>query len=483
MNKTTQITTAALVAALLAGGGYWLGQRQAGTATTQASAPSTAKKILYYRNPMGLPDTSAVPKKDSMGMDYIPVFEGEDSSAASGQGKIVFYRNPMGLPDTSPVPKKDSMGMDYIPVYESEVSGPNFVRITPEKIQRLGVKTVAVTAQEVSRSVRAVGKIEIDERAVVTVSPRFEGWIEKLAASAVGDSIGRGQVLFEAYSPDIYAAQQEYRLAAKSAATLAGASSDARAGLAHLTEGGLARLKQWEVPADEIARLKNGGEPRRTISYRAPAGGIVLEKMAIQGARFMPGEVLFKIADLSRVWLQLDVPEQDLAAAKAGSKVKVTLDAYPGEVFNGKVDFVYPTLNTETRTAKVRVALANPGNKLKPGLFAQAELASGTAGKSLAIPDSAVIDSGKRQIVLVSLGEGRFEAREVKLGAHGNGFYAVQEGLGEGEQVVVSANFLIDAESNLKAAVSGMSKPEATTSGSASQPAASKPAEHAGHGG
>ena len=210
MNQQTRIALSAAVAVALSAGGYWLGQKQAGKpAAPAASSPSGATRILYYRNPMGLPDTSPVPKKDSMGMDYIPVYEGEETGGAeAGKGKIVFYRNPMGLPDTSPVPKKDSMGMDYIPVFESEVVGPNFVRITPEKIQRLGVKTVAVAMQETGRNVRAVGKIDIDERAVVTVSPRFEGWIERLPASAVGDGVARGQVLFEAYSPDIYAAQQ-----------------------------------------------------------------------------------------------------------------------------------------------------------------------------------------------------------------------------------------------------------------------------------
>ena len=457
MNKPLQITSATLIATLLAGGGYWLGQRQTDTPAAQASASSAEKKILYYRNPMGLPDTSPVPKKDSMGMDYIPVYEGENNaSAEKGKGKIIFYRNPMGLPDTSPVPKKDSMGMDYIPVYENEVTGPNFVHITPEKIQRLGVKTTAVAMQGFGRSVRAVGKIEVDERSIVTVSPRFEGWIEKLATSAVGDTVAKGQALFEAYSPDIYAAQQEYRLAVQGATTLAGASGDARQGVARLTENSLLRLKQWEVPADEIARLQKGGEPRRTVVYRAPAGGIVMEKMATRGARFMPGEALFRIADLSRIWLQLDIAEQDLAAAKIGSTVKVTLDAYPGETFTGKVDFIYPMLNTETRTAKVRVILTNPGNKLKPGLYAQAELTSRASGNTLVIPDSAVIDSGLRQLVLVSLGEGRFEAREVKLGQRGNGVFAVKSGLTESENIVTSANFLIDAESNLKAAVSGL---------------------------
>ena len=475
MNKSMQITAAAVAAALLAGGGYWLGQQKADGPSATARAPTTAKKILYYRNPMGLPDTSPVPKQDSMGMDYIPVMEGEEDGApASGdQGKIVFYRNPMGLPDTSPTPKKDTMGMDYIPVYESEVAGPNFVRISTEKIQRLGVKTATVHQQELGRSIRAVGRLEVNERSIVNVSPRFEGWIEKLPTSAVGDNVRRGQVLFEAYSPEIYAAQQEYRLAEQGVATLASASSDARQGISRLTESSLSRLQQWEVPADEITRLRKGGEPRRTIAYRAPANGVVLEKMAIQGGRFMPGDVLFKIANLAQVWLQLDIAEQDLSAAKVGNVVTVTLDAYPGETFRGKVDFVYPTLNTETRTAKIRVVLANPGNKLKPGLYAQATLAGHSTGKTLVVPDSAVIDSGKRQIVLVSLGEGRFETREVKLGLRSEGLQSVLSGLGEGEQVVVSANFLIDAESNLKAAISGLTSTSA---------AASAPADHNGHG-
>lgn len=453
MKRFIQLVMAVVAMALLAGGGYWLGQRHSGDRL--ASAVALAEKpILYYRNPMGLPDTSPVPKKDAMGMDYIAVYAGEEgASTGGGKGKIVYYRNPMGLPDTSPVPKKDSMGMDYVPVYESEVSGPNFVRITPEKIQRLGVKTVAVTSQPLSQSVRAVGQLAIDERAIVTVAPRFEGWIEKLAVSAVGDEVRRGQILFEAYSPDIYAAQQEYRLARHGATTLASASADARHGVGQLAESGLARLKQWDISAGEIARLQNGGEPRRTVSYSAPISGVVLEKTAIQGGRFMPGDVLFKIADLSRVWLLLDLAEQDLQVAKVGNTVRVTLDAYPGETFVGKVEFIYPTLNTETRTARVRVILVNSANKLKPGLYAQAELAGGSAAMALVVPETAVIDSGKRQVVLVSLGDGRFEAREVKLGQRHNGFMAVQSGVNEGEQVVVSANFLIDAESNLKAAL------------------------------
>lgn len=467
MNTTNKTAAMTLIATLLlttgGGAGYYLALHRSAAATS--SSVTNEPKILYYRNPMGLPDTSPTPKKDSMGMDYIPVYEGEDGAApASEQNeKIAFYRNPMGLPDTSPVPKKDEMGMDYIPVYESELTGGNYVRISTEKIQRLGVKTQAVQEQEMARTVRAVGKLEIDERTVTTISPRFEGWIEKLPVSAVGDQVKRGQVLFEAYSPELFAAEQEYRLAVQGSQSLAKAGADAQDGIRSLSESSLARLKQWEVPSDEIARLQMGGEARATLAYRAPTHGVVLEKSAVQGSRFMPGSTLFKIADLSKVWLQIDLAEQDLPAAQVGNPVEVTLDALPGQTFKGKVDFVYPTLNSETRTAKVRVVLANPNNQLKPGLYAQVQLRAQSTGKHIVVPDSAVIDSGKRQIVLVSVGEGRFESREVQLGLRSNSQNSVLSGLVAGEQIVVSANFLIDAESNLKAALSGMSAAPATS--------------------
>lgn len=486
MNMTSKTMIALLAAIGLAGGGYWLGSNK--NSGSQEHTASSGKKVLYYRNPMGLPDTSKTPKKDPMGMDYIPVYEGEDSApAADAKGKILYYRNPMGLPDTSKTPKKDSMGMDYIPVYENEVSGPNLVRISPEKIQRLGVKTAVAQLRQIGGDVRAVGKIEFDERSVATIAPRYEGWVERLSASAIGDYVQRGHVLFEAYSPDIYAAQQEYQLAIAGEKQLTSANEDARAGVARLSNSGLLRLKQWEVSDSEIKRLQRGEAPRRTVAFYSPVSGVIVEKTVLQGARFMPGEALLRIADLSRVWLQLDVAEQELASAKLGKDVSVTLDAYPGETFKGKVDFIYPVLNAETRTAKVRVVLANPGNRLKPGLYAHAVMAGGgldEKSQQISVPDSAVIDSGKRQLVLVSLGEGRFEAREIKAGARGNGFIAVRSGLSAGEEVVMTANFLIDAESNLKAAISGMSSTLQGHSVAASVPASAPAAasnEHGGH--
>lgn len=483
MKTTVKGISASIAAIALAYGGYWLGSKQ--NQDIQVNTNQGTRKVLYYRNPMGLPDTSQTPKKDPMGMDYIPVYEGEDQVASpDAKGKILYYRNPMGLPDTSKTPKKDSMGMDYIPVYENEVGGPNLVRISPEKIQRLGVKTAAAELRQTGGDVRAVGQITFDERAVATIAPRYEGWVERLVASAVGDYVQRGQVLFEAYSPDIYAAQQEYQLAIAGERQLASASEDARAGVARLSSGSVQRLKQWEVSDADIKRLQQGAAPRRTVAFHSPVSGVIVEKTVLQGARFMPGEALLRIADLSRVWLQLDLAEQDLAAAQVGKAVNVTLDAWPGEVFKGKVDFVYPVLNAETRTAKVRVVLANPGNRLKPGLYAHAVLAGSASGQQISVPESAVIDSGKRQLVLVSLGEGRFEAREIKAGSRSNGFIAVQSGLSAGEEVVVTANFLIDAESNLKAAVSNMataSQEKAATASTAASAPTPASHEHGGH--
>lgn len=495
-----------VMATLFGAGGYWIGKGSAHSTPGTAVSAAPAKKILYYRNPMGLPDTSPVPKKDPMGMDYVPVYADEGGAAANttSKGKILYYRNPMGLADTSPVPKQDSMGMDYIPVYESEVGGGSQVKISPDKVQKLGVKTAVVVQRDFSRSIRAVGKVEIDERSQTVVSPRFEGWIERLHVNATGQVVSRGQPLFDVYSPDIFAAEQEYQLAVRGMKSLADASPDARQGFAALPESTARRLELLGVPDSEIARLKTGGEPRRTITYYAPVAGVVMEKMAVAGARFMPGEPLFKIADLSRVWLLLDVPENALPLARVGSPVAVSFDAYPTERFTGKVEFVYPTVNAETRTAQIRVVLPNPGNRLKPGLYAHAELTQ-TGATVVAVPDSAVIDSGKRQVVLVALSDGLYEPREVKTGERGDGFIAILDGLAAGEHIVVSANFLIDAESNLKAALGSMGGhnhgAQASSSGAAGSAAAGKGApadphagmemdessaattDHAGHGG
>lgn len=416
---------AVLVAgAIAAGAGYWFGAQRGGHPQAAATA-----------------DAGAAP-------------------ADKGGKKVLYYRNPMGLPDTSPTPKKDSMGMDYIPVYEGEDQADTGIKVSPERMQKLGVRTAAVERRALDAVVRASGRIEVDERRLATVTAKFEGYIEKLYINATGQVVARGAPLFDAYSPELLAAQREYVVAAQGLAQLKDADEQARAGIKRLADSALARLRLWDVTDDEIARLASTGEARRTLTFRAPAGGIVLERKAVQGMRFMPGEALFQIADLSSVWVIAEVPEQDLGRVRVGSPARVRLEAYPGQAREGRVSFIYPTLQAETRAAQVRIELPNGDGRLKPAMYAQIDIpAAGTAGTQLVVPNSAVIDSGVRRVVIVDRGDGRFEPREVRLAGRGDEFTAIADGLKEGERVVVAANFLIDAESNLRAALGGMTAP------------------------
>ncbi len=381
-----------------------------------------------------------------------------------GAKKLLYYRNPMGLPDTSPVPKKDPMGMDYLPVYEGEDDSDSGLKISAEKIQKMGVKAEAAKLRLLDRSVRASGRVEIDESRTYTVTAKFEGYIERLYVNTSGQPVGRGQPLFEVYSPELVSAQREYALAAQGVGKLGEAGGEAQGAMKQLAESSLQRLKNWDISDEQVKALARSGEAKRTLTFRSPVAGVVTEKKAVQGMRFMPGETLFQIADTAVVWVLADVFEQDIGAVNVGQKAKIKINAYPGEIFEGRIAYVYPTLKAETRTVPVRIELANPKGKLKPAMFADVDIPAGGAAPVLTVPASAVIDSGARQTVVVQLGEGRFEPRVVRLGQRGGEFVQVLEGVREGEMVVSSANFLIDAESNLKAALGGMQKADGTAS-------------------
>lgn len=425
MKQGARMAIGAMVAvALAAGGGYWMGKRgTAGghaearpAATTAANGAKKERRLLYYRNPMGLPDTSPVPKKDPMGMDYVAVYEGEDDGAPAAANEI---------------------------------------RISTEKVQKLGVKTEAASVKAIERVVRAAGRIEPDERRVYAIAPKFEGYVERLHVSATGQPIAKGQPLFEVYSPELVSAQREYAIAAQGVQSLKAAGADAQAGMKQLADSSLLRLKNWDISEEQIRALAKAGDAKRTMTFRSPVAGIVTEKKALQGMRFMPGETLYQVADLSSVWVLADVFEQDIGLVRPGARAKVSINAYPGRTFEGDITYVYPTLKAETRTAQVRIELPNRGLLLKPGMFAQVELGVPGRGDAVTVPVSAVIDSGTRRIVLVQAGEGRFEPREVRLGARGDNYVEVLDGVKDGDLVVVAANFLIDAESNLKAAAGG----------------------------
>lgn len=425
-----------VVAVLAAGGGYWAGKRSTGeqraaSATVDTGSGKQARKLLYYRNPMGLPDTSPEPKKDPMGMDYIAVYEGEDD-ADPGTG--------------------------------------NQIKISTDKVQKLGVRTEKAKLKAIDKQVRAAGRIAPDERRTFVIAPKFEGYVEHLYVSATGQEIAKGQPLFEVYSPELVSAQREYAIAAEGRQSLKGAGSEVQDGMQQLADASLLRLKNWDIPDEQIRALSKSGSVKRTLRFRSPVSGIVTEKKAVQGMRFMPGEMLYQVADLSSVWVLADVFEQDIGLVKAGAKAQVRVDAYPDRRFEGKVTYVYPTLNAATRTAQVRVELVNPERLLKPGMFANVELAVAARNSTVTVPVSAVIDSGMRRIVLVQAQEGRFEPREVKLGARGDDEVEVLDGVREGEDVVVAANFLIDAESNLKAAIGGFGSAAQTDKSGSGRP-------------
>jgi len=362
------------------------------------------------------------------------------ASGPCGGKPAKLYRNPMGTPDTSPVPKKDSMGMDYIPVCEDDGASEagNVVKVSLDRVQRLGVRSEVVEERALMRTVRAFATVQFDERRQTVIAPRFGGWIEKLYVNATGDVVTAGQKLFEVYSPELNVLQQEFML------------SRATQGAAPAADG---RLRNLGYPEAELEKLRRGERPPRTIAVPAPAAGTVVEKMAVEGMRYQPGETLFRIIDMSTMWVLAEVYEQDLAFVKVGDMAKVTVNTWPDRSFPGRVTFIYPSVGKESRTARLRIEVANPDGLLRADMAATVEIEAPIAGRWVAVPDSAVIDSGKRQIVLVERGEGRYEPRPVKLGARVPGYVQVLEGLKPGERVVTSATFLIDAESNLRAAL------------------------------
>jgi len=423
-----------------------------------ARADDPARQPLYYQDPDGQPFYSPGPKKNASGNDYRPIFEDapasrvtteptpESKTPGGGDHRILYYRNPMGLPDTSPRPKKDSMGMDYVPVYADEGKDgdpPGTIRVSPGRLQTLGVRTTAAEMRPAAaRMVHATGILQFDERHLATVTTKVSGWIEHLAVAATGDPVRRGQTLAEIYSPDLVASEEEYLVAARMGAVLGAAS--------------VQRLRALDTPQGEIDRLRRTGRASRRIAIEAPANGVVIDKPVQQGMRVNAGEVLYRTADLSSLWLIAQVQEQDIGSIAPGQRAHASFVAFPGQIFEGVVEFIYPSLSAETRSARVRIVIPNPDGALRAAMFANVEFDGAPgAGSVLSVPNSAVLDSGTRQVVLIARGDGRFEPRQVHLGTRGDDWVQVVDGISPAERVVVGANFLIDAESNLRAALQG----------------------------
>jgi Cu(I)/Ag(I) efflux system membrane fusion protein len=454
------IAVAALTAA--AGGGFMALRGHLHSTETALVSPALAQSSeepIYFQDPDGRPFYSLTPKKTSDGRDYRAVpagadlsFEDEPAAApapvAATDRKIKFYRNPMGLADNSPTPKKDSMGMDYIPIYEGEDSDDGSIKLSPGKIQRTGVKSERAEPRIIRTAIRAPGTIQLDERRISVISMRAESWVQKVTNVTTGTRVTKGQPLMEIYSPTVASAAAEY---------VATISSKTTGGQGLYGRGSRQRLVNLDVPDAAIAAMEKTGSVPIAIDWLAPRDGIVLERNAIEGMRAQPGDVLFRVADISVVWAMIDVAERDLGSLAVGQTVMVRARSFPGREFAGNISVVYPQLNRETRTARVRVELANADSILLPDLYVDATIETGSSQPVLAVPESAVLDTGSRQAVFVDKGQGRFEPRDVKLGHRGGGYVQIREGISEGEPIVVSANFLIDAESNLKAALKGFS--------------------------
>lgn len=454
--KTLRLLMILALGGGLALGSYWYlyGGPESAHAGVTTAAAAADRTPLYYRDQSGAPLWSAGPKKDDRGRDYLPVYDDDQTAPESAKPKqqagssrkILYYRNPMGLLDTSPTPKKDSMGMDYIPVYEGEDTDDGSIRLSPGKIQRTGVQSEPVLRQPVRSLIRAPGTVQEDERRVSVVALRFEGFVESVANVTTGEHVHKGQLLMNVYSPALSNAAAEYLSAINAGAT----GKDLK--------GARRRLENLATPEPAIKELERTRDISLSIPWVAPQDGEILQRNAVNGMRAAPGEVLFKIADHRLVWVLIDVAERDLAQVAIEAKVTIRSRVLAGKTFGGTVALIYPHLNAATRTARIRVEVPNPDELLRPEMYVDAEIETGTPSPVLAVPESAVLDSGSRPVVLIDKGEGRFEPREVKLGRHGGGLVEVTQGVSEGDAVVTSANFLIDAESNLKAALKGFSE-------------------------
>lgn len=400
---------------------------------------------------------------------------GATTDGAGGERKVKYYKSTMMLGEISQAPRKDSMGMEMVPVYEDEAADSATISIDPVTMQNMGLRTGTVTEGPLRRTIRTVGTVDFDETALADVTTKFRGWIEKLYVDSTGKQAHQGEPLFEIYSPELFSAQTEYLLALNQTPGSTGAES--------LKTSALTKLKFFDISDEQIAALEKTRQPKKTLRVSAPRDGIVVEKMAVQGQMVEAGMKLYRLADLSIVWVLSQVYEQDLPFVRLGQEATMSLSYLPDRKFRGRVTYVYPTVDEKTRTARVRMEFHNPGFFLKPGMFATVELAADLESAAVLVPDMAVLRSGEKNTVFVALDGGKFDPRTVVLGPRSeNNTYQVLSGLNAGERVVMSGQFMLDSESQLREAIQKMLKPVSASQGTNEHPAhASQPTEHAGH--
>ena len=384
-----------------------------------------------------------------------------EGAAPKGERKIKYWQAPMDPTFIMDKPGKSPMGMDLIPVYEDEVNEApeGTIRIDPVFVQNIGVQSLEIERVDIPFTIRTVGILTYDDSQIAWVNTKYDGWIETVYVNYIGEPIEEGQKLFEIYSPQLVTTQKEYLQAQQYARRMADTDyPDIAARAESLVASARERLSYWDIGDEQIAELEKNGKLSRTLAVIAPVGGIVVEKMdqALEGMFVKAGMNLYKIADLSKIWLVVEIFENQVPWMKLGLRAEVELPYEPGRQYVGRVRYLYPFFNEKTRTMKVSVELQNPGQRLRAGMYANVTFDVPAARNVLAVPEEAVIHSGERNVVVLDLSNGRFRVAEVTLGVNGAGLWEVRDGLDDGDVVVVSAQFLIDSESNLQEAIRKM---------------------------
>lgn len=355
----------------------------------------------------------------------------------------------------SPKPGKSPMGMDLIPVYEGEEAFGATVKINPVVEQNIGVRTAKVERRDISQKIRTIGRIDYDEARIAHVHTKITGWIEKTYVNTTGQSVRKGEVLLDIYSPQLVTAQEEYLDALKNLRRANGSRS--RSNLEGILASTKRRLEYFDVSGSQIEELASTGKVKKTLGIESSFNGIVVEKHALDGMEVRSGMMLYMIADLSEIWVYADIYEYEVPWVKVGQEAIMTLSYAPGKKYYGKIQYIYPYLEEKTRTIKVRISFPNPKLELKPGMYANVDIRTSHIEGALAVPMEAVLFSGMRNLVIMALGEGRFAPRDVTVGLEsGDGYYEIREGVSEGETVVISAQFLFDSESKLQESIAKM---------------------------
>jgi RND family efflux transporter MFP subunit len=429
-------------------------------------AASGERKVLYWYDAMNPQHHYDKPGKAPDGMDLVPMYgdqaapQAQTAAGPSGERKILYWYDPMHPQYKADKPgKAPDCGMDLVPKYADKQPmsmAPGSVMIPADKQQLVGVRTAEVKRETLVREVRTTGQITADETRIAHVHVKVNGFVEKVFVDYIGQLVKKGQPLFTLYSPDLVATQEEYLIAKRSENTL-GASPipEVAQNSQSLLRSARERLKLWDISAEQIKKLDESGEVTRTLTFYSPVTGFVIDRKAFPQTSVTPETDLYTVSDLSTIWVNADVFEYEVPFVKIGQHAEMWLSYYPGKAWNGRVAFIYPTVDATTRTVKARLEFPNPGLQLKPQMFADVGLRI-DYGRHVVVPQEAVLDSGKEQTVFVARDGGYFEPRKITTGAKLDGKVVVLSGLKTGETVVTSGNFLIDSESRLKSAMSSM---------------------------